>query len=143
MFEPVEGEASYVRDPETGVVVFTRGTQEVDTRAVYVEFPSGERLRFAIMLVLRHPDRPYVAGDQSNPSIQLLLSTFEELVKDHPGSYEENSKFVRYLLSGLSAINRRWPLTRSPFFYSNLDSYAGRENELTFSFPSNEEIARL
>lgn len=143
MFEPVEGKDRYVRDSETGVVMFIRDTPELQTLSVHVKYPAGEELRFGIGLEPKHPDREYVPYDRSNPMIELPVGSFSYLVKARLSSYEENSRFVRYLLEGLSAINRRWPLCGSPFFYSDLDDYVGREDILPFSFPSNDEIAKL
>jgi hypothetical protein len=143
MFEPMEDSRMYVQDSSTGVAMFVKSTSDIGTLAVFVQFPDGRKVEFDILRELKFPDRPYVSGDRSNPMIKLLLASFNTAVKANPGTYEENSKFVRYLLTGLSVINRRWPLSRSPFFYSDLDFYKGREDIFPFSFPSDEEIAEL
>lgn len=143
MFGPIEGKDRYVRDHETGVMMFIKDTPELQTKSVHVQYPTGEEVRFSIGLEPKYPDRTYVPNDQSNPMIRLLVGSFGRIVESRLGSYEENSRFVRYLLEGLSAINRRWPLCGSPFFYSDLDDYLGRENVLQFSFPSDDEIAKL
>ncbi len=143
MFEPVDGRDRYVLDPETGVVMFIKNTPELQSLEVSVKFPSSPEIKFGVGLEPKYPDRPFVPNDLSNPMIQLSLGSLQLAVRARPGSYDENSRFVLYLLSGLSVINRKWPLCGNPFFYSDLDDYAGRENIFPFSFPSNEEIAKL
>jgi hypothetical protein len=132
-----------VRDAETGIQMFTRGTPEIDLQDVFVQFPWGSELRFCISIQPKYQDRPFAGDDPSNPAILLELRQFERAVNDHHGTYQDNSKFVRDLLSGLSAINRHQPICRNPHFYSDLDDYKGRENMFPFSFPSNEELAKL
>jgi hypothetical protein len=143
MFEPVEGKRKHVQDPDTGVVMFAKGSSDITSIEVFAKFPHGKQIRFSFLLELKYPNRPYVVGDPSNPAIKLLLGDFKRALEAHPGTYEENSNLVRYLLAGLSAINRKWPFCRSPFFYSDLDLYKGREGIFPFSFPSNEEVAAL
>jgi hypothetical protein len=143
MFEPIEGKYQHVMDPDTGAVMFIKGTPEIDTCAVCYESPNLPELKFYIGLEPKYPERPYVPNDRFNLMIKLLLREFKRCVDARPGSLEENTKFLRYMLSGLSAINRKWPLCGSPFFYSDLDSYKGKDIQFPFSFPSNEENAKL
>jgi hypothetical protein len=143
MFEPVDGKFQHVRDPDTDVEMFVKSTSEIESLEVFVRLPNGRRIQFGILHEPKYPDRLYVPGDRSNPTIGLPLASFKKAVDAHPKAYYENSIFVRYLLGGLSTINRRWPLSRSPFFYSDLDFYKGRENLFPFAFPSDEEIAKL
>jgi hypothetical protein len=143
MFEPVEGKDRYVMDPDTGAVMFIKGTPEIDSLAVLFQSPHVPELQFYIRLEPKYPERPYVPNDPSNPMIKLPLAYFEAGMAARLGSVEENTQFLRYLLSGLSAINRRWPLCGSPFFYSDLNSYKSKDIRFPFAFPSNEEIAKL
>ncbi len=143
MFEPVKDKYRYVMDPETGAVMFVKGTSQIETLSVFFRAPHEPEVEFDVLRDRQFPDRPHVPNDRSNPMIKLLVGGFKRAFDARPRSYEENSKFVRYLLSGLAAINREWPLCGTPFFYSDLDYYEGRENPFPFSFPSNEEIAKL
>jgi hypothetical protein len=143
MFEPVEGQQRYVRDRETGTIMLIKDTPEISTLAVHVEFDDGLKILFYIALEPKYKDKPYVPNDRSNPMIKLPIGDFWRVLNDRPASHDENAKLVRYLLSGLSAINRKWPLCGSPYFYSDLDHYKGREDIFPFLFPSNEELANL
>jgi hypothetical protein len=143
MFEPVEGKHRYVMDADTGAVMFIKGTPQIDTLVVFFQSPHVPELRFAIGLVPKYPETPYVPNDPSNPMIRLLLGEFSAVLGARLESVEQNTQLLRYLLSGLSVINRKWPLCGSPFFYSDLDFYKGKDSSFPFVFPSNEEIAKL
>jgi hypothetical protein len=143
MFEPVEGKNRYVMDPDSGAVMFIKDTSELQSLMVHVKFPNRAEFKFGVYLEPKYPNKPYVPNDSSNPMIGLLVGEFKRLMDARAGSTEENTKLLRYLLCGLSAINRKWPLCGSPFFYSDLDFYKGKDIQFPFEFPSNEEIAKL
>jgi hypothetical protein len=142
MFEPVEGKRNFVLDAETGIEMSIRGMPDLE-KEVSVDFPDGRNLFFTIALRPKYPDRPYTGPDPSNPTIWILMGSLHRVAKFRGGSREENTEFVRFILSGLSKLNHLWPLFDNPLFYSDRNNYVGREEIFSFILPSEEEIARL
>jgi hypothetical protein len=142
MFEPVQGKWRCAGDPDTGIEMSLQGASDYGLR-VTVRLPDGREFVFSIGRDPKIPDRPFTGLDPSNPTIEILMGTLEMAAVFWNGSVEENTKFVRLILSGLSAINRTWPLSRNPFFYGDRWRYQGREDIFHFDLPSDEEIARL
>jgi hypothetical protein len=136
--------STLVSDSETGIQMFVRGTPEIDLNEVFVQFPWGSEITFYVEIKRKYEDRPSAAQDRSKPAILLRLREFAKAIDSHRGTFEKNSAFIRYLLSGLSLIKRHRGIgSTNRYFYSDLDDYKGRENMFPFSFPSNEEIANL
>jgi hypothetical protein len=67
------------------------------------------------------------------------------LAKTIGGSIDENTKIIRLMLEGLSAIHKLWPLWLAPppTFYSDRDNYIGQEHKFLFHMPTEEEISKL
>src|SRR6202021_1464620 len=104
---------------------------------------NGRRLSFTIFIEAKYPERKTLAPSPEYPTIEILMGDLLNIAKTVGGSFEENTRFVHLLLEGLSKINKIWPLSRSPFFYSDRSNYVGRENLFPFRLPSDDEIARL
>jgi hypothetical protein len=142
MFEPIEGRRESVRDPETGIEISLRALPDYE-QLVVIHLPDGRECSFAIQIGRRFPERPFAPNDPSNPTILILMGSLQTAAECFRGSVEQNTAFVNLVLSGLSTINRLWPLSRNAFFYSDRDNYTGRESIFPFVLPSEEEIARL
>lgn len=144
MWETAEqdGRMRHVRDPETGATMRLRGTPEIDTDFVDVQFPEGKKLSFSI----RYTPENDAGAKPGAPvrTVELLVSTFRFVAKDRPGTFDENTKLVRYLIEGLAVLVRKWPKVTTVGFYSDLESYKKRGIAIVeFDFPSGEELARL
>ena len=126
-------------DLKTNAFMRVESTPEIDVRKVFVRLESGEEFTFFIMY------KPKAAeSGQSNPNIKLLISSFQNIARAYGGTLESNTELVRYLIDGLAAINRRWPLFKNSQFYSNLNEYREKGIPIPeFDFPSDEELARL
>jgi hypothetical protein len=142
MFEPIEGRRESVCDPETGIEISLRALPDYEKEAI-IHLPDGREFSCFIQIVRRSPERPFLPNDPSNPMILLLMNSLKTVAECFGGSFEENTRFVNLILSGLSTINRIWPLSLNPFFYSDRQSYVGLERSFPFTLPSEEEIANL
>jgi len=142
MFEPVQGKWRCARDPDTGIEMSFQGRSDY-SELVTVRLPDGREFFFGIAVEPKFPDRPFKGLDPSDPTISIYMAELERAAVFRDGSFEENTEFVSLMLSGLSTINRAWPLSRSPFFYGDRWRYHGREDIFHFALPSDEEIARL
>src|SRR4051812_19327854 len=126
MFEPFESFRS-VKDPDTGVVIRIKPTSEIQSLFVEIEDPDGRKCLFGVAIEPKFRDKPYKAGTPDNPAIKLYLAELKTVALFRNGTRKENTDFVRYILSGLSAINRLWPLYGNPFFYSDRDFYGSKD----------------
>ncbi len=142
MFEPIAGKFEHVRDPLSSVEVFLRGLPDYLQR-VTIQFPDGRSFAFVIALERKFPERPFVPGGSSDPTIRIQMGDLDLVAKAVGGTVEENTQVIKLMLTGLSQINKLWPLTRNPFFYSDRDRYMGQESRFSFIFPTNEEISNL
>jgi hypothetical protein len=132
------------RDSESGAFMQVRGTPEIDLHKISVQLPNEEELTFLARC------EPIIASNMNagpEPfAIKLSVGSFQHLVKRRHRSFEENTKLVRYLIQGLAAINRKWPLCQdqSAKFCSNLSEYKARGIAIPeFEFPSDDELANL
>lgn len=98
---------------------------------------------FCLAIEPKFPNLPFTGPDPSKPTVRLLIGSLQILAKSFGGSFEQNTAFIKLVLSGISAINRIWPLSRNPVFYSDRENYIGKENSLAFALPSEDEIAQL
>jgi hypothetical protein len=139
----IDGRTHNARDTKTGAVMEVRGTPEIDVKRVIVRLPRvfvmpffGSR-EFGFLV-------SYRPASDGNANLRLSVGSFQDLVRKRHGSFADNTQFVRYLIQGLAAINRKWPLCKNPKFFSNLSDYK-KKNILTpeFDFPSDEELAQL
>jgi hypothetical protein len=142
MFQAIEGRHEAVRDGETGVEISLKSAPDYEYR-VNISLADGRRLGLTIAVEPKFPDRPFPGRTPSYPMIKVLMGTLQEAAVFCGQSREENTRFVRLILDGLSTINRIWPLSRSPYFYSDAEKYAGRESIFDFDLPSENEIAKL
>jgi hypothetical protein len=138
MFRPIEGRENAVRDEETGIEITLRSGPDYQY-PVIVQLLDGRQLLLSIAV----ERSPFAGPDPSDPTIRILTSTLQCAAAFWGKTREDNTKFVRLILEGLSTINRVWPLSRSPYFYSDSQKFAGRESTLSFNLPSEEEIAQL
>ena len=142
MFEPFD-RGRCVKDPDTGVVISLRPTVDIETPTVEVEDSNGRKFSFGIMIRPKHPNRPLKANDPENPAIRLYLAELKRVALFRNGTREENTEFVRYILSGLSAIIRLWPPFINSIFYSDRDFYEGKDIDFHFDVPPESEISML
>jgi hypothetical protein len=144
VFEVIDIGTRRIRDSETGIDIRFRGQPDYQEQVV-VTRPDGQSLSFGLGIGPKFPDRPFVVGDYSNPTIQIPLGSLRSIARFRNGTIEENTKFVRLILSGLSTVNRLWPLsTRNPFFYTNREEASSTDPAiLGFVLPSEDEIALL
>lgn len=143
VFRPIQGRHEAVRNDETGIEISLRSAPDYQY-GVLIRFPGEKELHlFSIAIEPKFPDRPFTGPDTSNPTIEVLVGSMEQAAKFWGKSREENTRFVRFVLEGLSAINRLRPLSRSPYFYTDIERYKGRESIFAFNLPSEEEIAQL
>jgi len=142
MFEVVEGKNNCVRDPLTGIEMTVRAGFDY-TEKISIRLQDGRVFSLTIIVEPRFPERPFVLGDASNPTIKILMGSLGDLARKYGGSMNGNTEFIRTVLQGISALNRFFPFSRNPFFYSDRNEYAGRESMFHFVLPPEDEIAKL
>jgi hypothetical protein len=142
MFETSERYGVAV-DAETGTKLRVASTSEYETKTLYVELADGRKVQTAI-------------GIESGPSMALIaeatiydillgLIELNRLAKLRNGSRQENTEFVRYILSGLAVIHRRWTLSPQGRFFTNRQAFRGRDLKalLAYDVPDEDDIFRL
>jgi hypothetical protein len=142
VFQAIEGRHRAVRDDETGVEISLQNAPDYQYW-VNVSLPDGRRLGLSIAIEPKFPDQRFPGRTPSYPMVEILMGTLQEAAVFCGKSREENTRFVRLILEGLSTVNRIWPFSRSPYFYSDAEKYIGREAIFDFELPSEDEIAKL
>ena len=142
MFERVEGKNNCVRDDSTGIEM-TVGLGFDYSKRISIGVRDGRNFSLTVGVESKFPERPFVLGDASNPTIQILMGSLDNLAREFGGPLNGGTEFIRTVLQGLSALNRFFPFSRNPFFYSDRNEYAGRESTFHFVLPSEDEIAKL
>jgi len=91
------------------------------------------------------PKLPVSDNQGRPPFICLLLAELNRIAAFRNGTRKENAEFVRYILSGLAVIHRRWPIVKNGGSYTDRDFYAGRDLAALFDFdiPDEGEIEKL
>lgn len=140
MFEPTNNVLRRVVDPQTGVSVRVQSTSDFDTLIVVVEFPDDRSVRFGISITTNTSTRGSGTLDCPNCDIGLLMAELKRLADFRNGTRDENSAFVRYILSGLSAIHRQWPITKGGRFYLRHKSSGDLQSR--YDFDLTDEDAR-
>jgi hypothetical protein len=135
MFEPGELRWNAV-DPATGVKLRIRSSADIDSKILTVEMPDGRTVGCGLLI------EPAQSGTNQSSRIRVFLTSLNELAKFRNGTRSENTEFVRYILTGLSVIHRRWPIMTNACFYIDREYYKGRDLNSLFAFdvPDGDDI---
>lgn len=130
-------------DAETGTTLRVGSTSEYETKTFDIELADGRIERSAVLILPGSSTAPMAHGKICN--IKLSLVDLNYLAKFRNGTRQENTEFVRYILSGLAVINRRWPLWPEGRFYTDREQFRGRDLKALFAYdvPDEDEIFRL
>jgi hypothetical protein len=102
-------------DPETGARMWRKGTAEITSDLFYIQFSAKKELWFTVGYEPKNGE--FTPNDPSNPMIRLYAATFKDFVSKEKGlTREEKNALVRYLIDGVAAINRKWPLCGAHIF---------------------------
>ncbi|MBR2119510.1 MAG: hypothetical protein IJ935_12785 [Afipia sp.] len=137
MFEPARIFWNAV-DPETGVKLRIGASADIDSKSIIVEMPDGRIANCGFLI------EPY-QSDTDQSLVRLFVASLEQLARLRNGTRSENTKFVHYILTGLSVIHHKWPIVKNAHFYIDRDSYKDRDltSLFTFDVPSDDEISIL
>jgi hypothetical protein len=134
-------------DLETNARLVIDGTPEIEYLKAKFESPE---IRFSVTLMIesKFPDRPFVANDQTNPAIMIFardLNLFFQAKKMLDFDY--NTKLVEYVVRMIAFINRHYPISRSPYLWSDYDDLASGRKPLNGRFlyrmPSDDELLKM
>ena len=142
MFELVEGRDNCVRDASSGIEMTARSSLDY-TKVISIRLQDGREFSLHLGIGRKYPERSFVLGDASNPTVKILMGDLNNVARQYGEPINRSTEFIHAVLQGLSALNRFFPFSRNPFFYSDRNKYAGRESTFHFVLPSEDEIAKL
>jgi hypothetical protein len=110
---------------------------------VVAKLPDGKEVRFGIGIATRILSAEDRSEDNRKINICLLIAELSRLAAFRNGTRDENTAFVRYILSGLSVIHQHWPITIGGRFYTDRESYSDLRKQVEFDVPDENEISNL
>ena len=135
MFEPTSLWLT-VYDSETGIELTIRSTHELESKILVATFPNEQKVECALEL---EPKTPSNRTD----FMRIWTAQLDKFAQFRNGTTSENTEFVRYILSGLSAIHKIWSPLENRRFYSDRDQYKDLVERFNFDVPEEDEISRI
>ncbi len=135
MFEPTSLWLT-VYDSETGIELTIRSTHNAESKVLVATFPNEQKVECALAL---EPKTPANRTD----FICIWTAQLDKFARFINGTRSENTEFVRYILSGLSAIHKIWSPLENRRFYSDRDQYTDLAERFNFDVPDEHEIASI
>jgi hypothetical protein len=134
-------------DPETSARLVIDGTTEIEY--LTAKFESSEtHLSVPLTIESKFPDRPFIPNDQTNPSIKIAAGNVNFAFQAKKMmDFDYNSKLVEYVVRMIAFVNKHYPLSRSPYLWSDYDDLASGRKPLNgrflYQMPSDEELLKI
>ncbi len=111
-------------DTRNGATLKLKHTPEIDRpNAVYVS--SEHEIIVSMRIARKFQDVAPADSDQSNPSILVSVESFNlYFYARKMYNFEFNTNIVESIIRMIAFANKRWPLSRSPYLWSQYDDYA-------------------
>ena len=130
------------RDPESGATMVINSSPQIEYKSV--EFSSPEvTLDLEIVIRRKFSDLPNFPNDPTNPSLMVSAGYLNlALRKRNLLDFNNNTTLVRFILRMVAFINKKYPLSTSPFLWSDYDDLAKRLS-FVYQMPSDEELLKI
>jgi hypothetical protein len=126
-------------DPVTGATIKVHSVPlQIEFLEVVFSSPQVARFRFEIWIALN--DAAAKTGART-AAIKLPADSINSQFRSlNMTDTTDNSELVKYILSGLQAINKKWPLARPPIFWSDYENLSARGKTFLFQMPSSAAL---
>lgn len=130
------------RDPESGATMVINSGPQIEYYSVEFSSPT---VVLDLEIVIRHKfiDRPIIPKDSANPSVMVSAGYLNfALRKRKLFDFNNNTTLVRFIINMIAFINKKYPLSVSPFLWSDYDDLVGKLSFL-YQMPSDDELLKI
>jgi hypothetical protein len=126
-------------DTETNSRLVIKSTPQIDFLIAEFSCPTA-KLNIGLIKQLKFPDRPLGENGTPNPGLMISVPGLDgSLLSGNMIDVEENTKLLNQIIRMIGFINRHYPLSRSPFLWSDAPMYPPR----LFRMPLDAELLEL